>query len=165
MNQSGAIPEIVPGGDLVTTINDRIRRINIALGLATQGAVGPRGPAGSSGTGGGSGTGGMVTVPNIANTFTIDFSSGATVFRVLLVANSTMKRPVNQTAGTQWRLIIDWDSTGGWLLTLDTTAFYFRADLFGAMAGSTRAQSHWICEDALGNNSLSGWPSTDQPIP
>jgi hypothetical protein len=118
-------------------------------------SLGTAASAGSSGAG-------VVTVPNVAGTFTPDLSQG-TIQYVLLTADAKLAGALNETAGLPWILIVDQDATGGHNLIFDPTYFY-AANLLGTAAAATRAQSQWVC-DANGNNSLSGVPSTDQPIP
>lgn len=102
------------------------------------------------------------TVGNANNIFTPDLSQGGLQY-VLLVADSTLNAPLNEDPAAAWTLIVDQDATGGHNLIFDPTYFY-TANLLGKAAASTRAQSQWIA-DANGYNSLSGTPSTDQPIP
>lgn len=109
-----------------------------------------------------SATAGVSTIDNVANTFTPDLSQGPLQY-VLLVADSVLNQPVNEPGGFSWTLIIDQDATGGHNLTLDPT-YFFEANILGRALKSTRAQSQWL-SDANANNSLSGLPSTDQPIP
>ncbi len=117
-------------------------------------------PAGGGGAGGI--TGPVYTIPNTGNIFVPDFSQGLLQY-VLLIADSQLAPSVNGTPGTFWILIIDQDATGGHNLQLDPS-YFFKSNILGLAALSTRSQSQWLC-DAAGKNSLSGAPSTDQPIP
>jgi hypothetical protein len=112
----------------------------------------------------GASDGPVFTVPNVANVFTPDLSMGLNQ-KVVLVADSTINAPINAPAGSSvtWTLVIDQDVTGGWNAILDP-AYFYNANLLGTAAASTRGQSNWIL-DQSGHNSLSGTPSTDQPIP
>jgi hypothetical protein len=102
-------------------------------------------------------------VPNIGNVFTPDLSNGLNQ-NVVLVADSIINTPINVPPGTSvtWTLIIDQDSAGGHNAQLP--GYSFNSNILGTSLPGTRSQSNWIT-DQSGGTSLSGSPSTDQPIP
>jgi hypothetical protein len=127
------------------------------------GRAGAAGAAGEPGAAGAPGSfGPLVIVPGLGNVFTPNLGAGPLQY-VLLTADSTLKQPTSEPAGTWWNLIIDQDAVGGHNLVFDPT-YFFSANILGRALPSTRAQSQWL-SDTSGNNSLSGLPSTDQPIP
>lgn len=182
MNQTGAIPEIVPGADLVSTINDRIRRINIALGLATTGAVGPRGPAGASGGGGGSGAGSMAmyAVPVGAGTATPDASKGPNLL-ILTAANTLSDANGNKyvnlagainyatspiTTITLWSLIVHQDPvgfTGGYSIVF-AAGVYRVAFVVAGTQSPANTQSHIDFRTDTSGISTPTGSLIDQPI-
>jgi hypothetical protein len=105
----------------------------------------------------------VYAVPNVSNVFTPDLSQGLNQ-RVLLVADSIINTPINVPPGTSvtWTLIIDQDSAGGHNAQLP--GYSFNSNILGTSLPGTRSQSNWIT-DQSGGTSLSGSPSTEQPIP
>jgi len=107
----------------------------------------------------------VYTIPNVGNTFTPDLSKGLNQY-VLLTANSMINAPINVPAGTSitWTLIIDQDSAGGHNALLQPGSYFTNVNILGTALANTRSQTNWVT-DQSGNTTISGTPSTDQPIP
>jgi hypothetical protein len=113
--------------DLVTALNDRLRRISLGLadtGKGDTGPSGPRGPSGPSGPPGppGGGPVSLYDVVNVAHAFTPNAAEPMNI--ITLTADSVLNLPSNVPTDDTvltWTLIVEQDGVGGH--SLDSSAY------------------------------------------
>lgn len=108
----------------------------------------------------------VYTVPIVGGVATPDLSQGLNQL-VIMTADTNIVAPINGPAASSvgWNLITRQDNVGGHSALMDST-YYFSGQVGGSPASpaSTQCQANWLL-DSSGNDSLSGAPSIDQPIP
>lgn len=113
----------------------------------------------------GSGTSSPIyTVPIISGVATPDLSHGVNQL-VILTADTTIAAPINGGSINTWILITQQDNVGGHSALMNIL-YYFNGQVAAGPYSpmNTQCQVTWLL-DTMGNNTLSGPASIDQPIP
>jgi hypothetical protein len=155
MSQIPAIPQNADGLALVNHINDRLRRISLALGTGAAGTPGPPGRPGTPGSGGTAGNEPVYTIVAAPGPAFTPLLAQSLFQLIVLAADSDLNAPSGTPVGgaTKWTLIVD-NPTGGQLtLTPDPLKYFLGFEI--TLDANTRAQITWT-NDQNDYNSAAG---------